>query len=537
LTIVFDILSILCTSALLAAAFPPHGYHFLAWVALVPLFLRLRGAGVPRGTLLSFAAGFLYYTGLLWWLLRAEGLNPRNYAAMQLVHAWYFGVFGAAASFLRKRFPSLDPLAFPTVWVLLEYAKAHIGFLSEPWGTLAYSQYLVPPVGKVSAYAGVYGVSFLIVAANASLSVFLSPGGCDPGSAAVAGRGFHPSRKTAAAVLAGIVVSLAASGISDRLARADSGRMPTLKVAFVQGNLYEDDTKKPDYSEKVFGKYIALTKQATDSRPDMIVWPSSSVPGRIPYDRWLVARLAEVAKSSGAFFLVGSAGFDKFNEAQRKEQRIANSAFLFSPGGEILGRYDKMRLLPFDEYVPFRGYFRWPSWIVATDIKDHYPGKESTVFRTDRARFGVLICWENYFPDQFRELAGKGVDFMVGMTNEGFTRNPGAHSQMLAFYVFRAIENHVAIARTASTGVSGVIGTDGRFVAKVQSADGKDTDIEGEVTADLPLTAERTFYNRFGDVFVAVLLVLLAGMLLRMIIPSWARRDKYQIRHPIGGMP
>jgi apolipoprotein N-acyltransferase len=228
--------------------------------------------------------------------------------------------------------------------------------------------------------------------------------------------------------------------------------------------------------------------------------------------------LSDTAQKSEAFLLVGTSRFDKFNAAQRKQKRVSNSAFLFSPQGEIQGRYDKIRLLPFDQYLPLRGYVHWPSWLVSSSITDHEAGKELTVFRMDNVKFGVQICWENMFPDQFREMAAKGVNFMVSMTNEGFIDLPVAHYQLLAMNVFRAIENHIAIVRPAATGVSCVIEPDGRIIARVRGPYANDVNVEGYQVARISFSNERTFYTRYGDLFVYTLSVLLISLFLKHII-------------------
>ncbi len=225
-----------------------------------------------------------------------------------------------------------------------------------------------------------------------------------------------------------------------------------------------------------------------------------------------VGMLSNLATETGSFLLVGSSGFDKFNPEQRQTMRLSNSAFLFSPLGETLGRYDKILLLPFDEYLPLRRYVKWPSWLVS-DMIDSLPGKDKTIFDMGKAKFAVLICWENMFPELFREMASKGVQFMVSMTNEGFTRNPAGHYQMLAVNVFRAIENRVAIARTASTGVSCIIEPNGRIVDRVKDLTGRDVDVEGYLVGQIPLTSERSFYNRYGDWFIYIISLVVIGII------------------------
>jgi apolipoprotein N-acyltransferase len=323
----------------------------------------------------------------------------------------------------------------------------------------------------------------------------------------------HGTWKALVGILVGLLVLFVSSGLSFTQGKD----MPTLKVALVQGNVYWDAkryNKDASYREGVFQKYSRLTLKAADYMPDLILWPSSSVPGTIPYERGRVRMLAGLARQTRSFLLVGSSGFDKFRPEQRKTRQLSNSAFLFSPLGLMLGRYDKMRLLPFDEYLPLRGYVKWPSWI-AKEMIDSLPGKDKTIFTMDKARFAVLICWENLFPEQFREMAAKGVDFMVSMTNEGFTKIPAGHHQMLAVNVLRAVENHVSIARISSTGVSCVIEPNGRISERVRDQKLHDVNVEGYVVAPIPLSSRRTFYSRYGDLFLYFVAALFLSLSLR----------------------
>jgi len=520
--------SILLSAGLLTLAFPAADLHFLAWIALVPLFVRIRDAGPWRALLLSLATGYLFYTAHLWWSLRLVGMNPFNFALGNLGNAWYFGAFGLAAWHFRKTWLRWTPLTYPSAWVALEYVRSHIGFLSAPWGMLGYSQYSVLPVAGISAYAGVYGVSFLLVAANAALSdlvphhLYSLRGKGDPEEVPLG------ERTVSFGILALVLVSLSASHLSGALPQKKSGADQGLKISLVQGNMSYEEQSEPfrAYREKAFEKYRRLTMDSSGSGPALIVWPSSSVPGRLPFDGTLKRMLADIAGETGAYFLIGTAGFDKFNEEQRRLQRVANSAFLFSPQGEIVGRYDKMRLLPFDEYLPLREYLAWPSWIATPGMTDHLPGREMTIFRMDKARFGVLICWENLFPDQFREMSSRGVDFMVSMTNEGFTLIPEAHYQLLAIYRFRAIENRVSIVRTDTKGVSCIIDPDGRIIARVQDQRGNDVNVEGYLVGEVPLSSSRTFYTRHGDRFVFLLFLLLAGFVVAGERIRWANRKE-----------
>jgi apolipoprotein N-acyltransferase len=454
----------------------------------------------------------------VWWFLGVDGANPLNFSLAVLAHAFTFGLFGLFAHCFQKRIPQWNVLTLPATWVVLEYLRSHLGFLASPWGILGYSQYLVLPVARISAVAGVYGVSFFIVTVNTVLAEIIHPF-LFPAAAeswwGIAARRMH---KVSLGIFVAAVVLSFAYFLCGSTSLTENNSPPNLKVALIQGNVYCQGSYDLEYRKSKLEKYTQLTLNSADSGPELIAWPSSSVPARIPYDGTIVRILSDLARKTGSFLLVGSAGYDKFGQGQRKAKRVTNSAFLFSPQGKIVGRYDKIRLLPFDEYLPLRGYMKWPSWIVRPDMTDCRPGNELTIFTMDEAKFGVLICWENMFPELFRKMAAKGVDFMVSMTNEAFTDEPAAHHQMLAMNVFRAIENRVSIVRTAPTGVSAIIGPTGRILAKVEDGNDKDVNVEGYLVGQIPLSSNRTFYNRYGDWFVYSLLFVLIGFFLFAVV-------------------
>ena len=276
----------------------------------------------------------------------------------------------------------------------------------------------------------------------------------------------------------------------------------SIDVALIQGNaLVTEKHGYETYLREVFPIYENLTVQAAAAGPTLVVWPSAAVPGVIPIDRKMVWRVGDIAGRNKVYLLIGASGLDKFDAEQVKENRVANSAFLFSPAGKIIGRYDKVRLLPFEEYLPGRDQITWPAWIVDPAMTDLYPGKELTLFQVGQVRFGVQICYENMFPDQARQLVLNGADFLVGQTNEFWTKSENAQYQNLAYYVFRAIENGVPVVRSSTNGVSCIIEADGRIVSSVKDHDGKEVNVAGFSVAKLNIGSKRSFYNQFGDLF------------------------------------
>lgn len=499
------------SASLLILIFPAFDLNYLAWIALVPMFMVIRRSGAVGSFFFSLLTGFIFFSGLQWWYLHIGGINLANFSLTMLALSLYFGIFGLLANIFHRRIPQWDILTFPVIWTLLEYVRTHLGFLSFPWGLLGYSQYSVLSVASFGAFTGVYGVSFLIVTVNIGLTELIAPMFFKETKESLLESSIRPAAGTSIGMLIVIISATGLIFLFGNLTSASIEGHESLPVALVQGNISAKENNDNRYREEIISKYRKLTLDSAEKKPSLVVWPSSSVPGRIPADRMLVRMLGNLAKQSQSFLLIGSRGFEKFNKESSSGRRTANSAFLFSPPGKLVGRYDKIKLLPFDEYVPLRGVIKWPSWIVNMDALDNQPGREMTVFEMDDKRFGVLICWENYFTDNFRRAAAQGVDFMVSMTNEAFIDVPAAHYQMLAMNIFRAIENRVSIVRTASTGVSCVVEPNGRVTARIQNKDNKDIDIAGYEIARIPVTGERSFYNRHGDWFIMGLAFLLLG--------------------------
>ncbi len=158
------------SAILLILIFPPFDVHYLAWIALVPLLLVIRNSSLLRSFLIPLATGLLFYSVFLRWLFGTDGVNYFNYGLSVLFKASFYGIFGVSAWYFQKRVSRWHFITLPSIWVILEYIRSHMSFLSSPWGMLGYSQYTMLPVAQVASFAGVYGVSFLIVLVNIVLT-------------------------------------------------------------------------------------------------------------------------------------------------------------------------------------------------------------------------------------------------------------------------------------------------------------------------------------------------------------------------------
>jgi apolipoprotein N-acyltransferase len=469
---------------LLILPFPKFDLEFLAWIALVPLLLALREKSLKAAFCLSYLTGMIFLMGTFYWINVINGCGVIEFLQMGIYLSLYFGLFGLLFTAVTKRNRFYAILWGPALWISLEYLRSHAGFLALPWSLLGHSQYMNLPLIQISAFTGVYGVSFLIVMVNIALSEII----------ANKDRAIKP-----AVVTLSLVIVVFAYGF---IVLSDESAQSTVPVTVIQGNIPQDIKWKRPYWNKNFDKHEALTREAlAGQETSLIVWPESAVPGPFPYNQAMFKKMKVLAEAVQTNFLIGTSARPKIdkNNKSRKGKDFFNSALLLSAEGQVTGQYNKIHPLPFAEYLPWREWFPWPSRY--KEITDYTQGREYTLFDLNQARFGVLICWENIFPDIVRRFVRDGAQFIVNITNEGWFGETAAPYQFLAMNVFRAVENGVTIVRAANTGISGFIDPRGRLIGKV-SKDGKDIFIDGFLTRNIPLSQGKTFYTLYGDIFV-----------------------------------
>ncbi|HSQ78372.1 MAG TPA: apolipoprotein N-acyltransferase, partial [Nitrospirota bacterium] len=192
-------------------------------------------------------------------------------------------------------------------------------------------------------------------------------------------------------------------------------------------------------------------------------------------------------------------------------------AFFLSGDGKILGRYHKLHLVPFGEYVPLKSVLFFVEKMVQA-IGDFEPGKDYTVMTvadgsspSQKVKFSTVICYEIIFPDLVRRFVDHGAQVVTTITNDAWFGKSAAPYQHFSMAVFRAVENRVPIARAANTGISGFIDAKGKILA----ASGIFT--EAYLTKTIVPGNTKTFYTRYGDLFTYVCVCL--SIVLLMPIP------------------
>jgi len=437
---------------LLVPAFAPFGLWPLAWVALVPLFIALDEAPDAKAAAnLGAVTGLAFYVPALHWIVKVFGpLGGAFWCVFSLWVALPATLSWAAARRWKDARPALWIAATGAAWVGAEYFRSEVWKLECAWLALGYSQVPFPPLLRSVSLFGVYGLSGLIVAANAAL--------------ALAWKG----RRRPALVLLGGVLALAAWGAARP--RADEGR--PIVAAAVQDESYD------------VPKMAKLSLSPEARAADLLVWPEYGFTvqpnGEEPM-RKLVARLLGGTK---AVAVLGAAIFPD----DMKKGWEQNFAWVLAPDGALIGRYDKHHPIP---YVEVR-------------LK---PNRDPRPVATPLGLVGVQICYDLDFEDGPRRVQRLGARILAVPNIDPSEWGPWQHRQHSAMSPVRAVETGLWIVRAASSGLSQIVAPDGTVRAELGPM------TSGVVVGEARLTPGGTVYTRAGWLVPRACLLLTVALI------------------------
>jgi apolipoprotein N-acyltransferase len=491
-------------------SFPKSDLGLLAWIALIPLHWALDGKSKAEAFWIGWLSGTIAFTGMMSWVVTAMNTYGKvplaiSYGLMLLLTAYlglYVGIYSAGAVWFRSLIPRYGLFAVPCLWVTLELIRTYV-LSGMPWGLLGYSQYRQIEIIQIADHMGVYGVSFLIVLVNVALAEFLS-------WLMPYFRNFRPARLPwELAAMAALLVTLSWQYGLATLSEVSFSDVPrtSITVGVVQPNV--DQAVKWDnaYREETLARFDRLTEKLGRTT-DLVVWPEAATPFVFEREPVYQLQLMALANRAQAPILFGSPALRFYPD---RRPYLMNSAYLLATDGQLLGRYDKHHLVPFGEYIPFKSSLLFFLDKLVEGIGDFEPGTGPTVLTltpkpksatagTGEAtlrpiNFGVAICYEVIFPNLVRQFAANGAEFLVTVTNDAWFGASSAASQHFSMVVFRSVENHLAFARSANTGISGFIDPFGHIVEATPIF------TEQAVKAKMQVWRPHTFYSRYGDVF------------------------------------
>jgi apolipoprotein N-acyltransferase len=422
-------------------------FSVASWIALAPLLLLL---SAPRPALLGWIHGLAaWLTGLYWiapTLQTFGGMSMPLAVVLTGVLAAYLALFHAAFAWLGapiwRRWGLARLFALPALWVALEWLRTYLGG-GFPWNLAAYAWVDVPGALPLAAFLGAYGISFLVVLAGTAAAV------------AVQWRRWEP-----AAV--GLLVPLLLLPLAGRWSlRRTAAEMleaggPSRPVRLLQPNIPNLVAFDAAAVMRNYRKVIGMSVDACQPGA-LVVWPESAAwPFLYGRDRRLDEDL-EALVERGCSVL--------FNSSQPVDGSFYNSAFLLSDS-QPAARYDKRHLVPFGEYVPFRGVFGWMDKL-ARNAGELRPADETVLLPWDGEKIGMSICYEVVFPSEVADLVQAGATMLVTITNDAWYGDTSAPWQHFRAARFRAAENRRPLLRAAITGVSAYVAADGSVRAEL----------------------------------------------------------------------
>ena len=512
-----------------AAALPSdvarYGIPALGLVALVPLYAAFRRAPSMRAAVWSGALFGALSTALSnYWLANFGDFAIWTLGGPVLGYAVYNAVLGAVLYRLMQLPLSLRPFTFAAAWTGYELLKSS-GYLAFPWSLAAYSFGDVLLVQQIADVTGVYGLTFLVVYANAALAE-LAPHAAPPALArAEASGGWTVPARATQHALAAIVLFAVAAGYGHVRWSSRPEPVDSVRAVLVQPNI--DPWQFGNLAETLTTLQRLSEEGLQEGDHDLLVWSETSL--SIPYreyrrgyyDRSPAHQpFTDFLSSLSVPLLTGSPYI-----TAGPPERIWNAVILIEPGtGELLERYGKRHLVPFAEHVPLwefepvQRFFRNVVGLAAV----WSPADERVVFevptRRGSALAAVSISFEGAFAPLARDFTAGGAQLLINMTNNSWSRTESAQYQQFVVTRFRAIESRRTLMISTVSGLTALVDRDG---AKLDSLPMFE---EGVLAVEAPVyeSASRTVYHHLGDSFAWAMIAVAAASLLGKLSPIWS---------------
>jgi apolipoprotein N-acyltransferase len=533
--------------------FPLPNLYWLSWIAVAPLIVAILRARVPetlqlqladqarllpatpwQGFALGYMCGILWFAGTCYWIFdtmhRYGGLPvPVAVLALSLFCMYvglYHGMFGLLLALVAGSKVGASKTAAsgasirrtlvtaPFLWVAVELARTRI--TAFPWELLGYAQTGNFALTRIATFTGVYGLSFEIMLVN---SVFAA--------AFLAAK--ERRKRLLVAACAAVVILQAGRWLAPPPVVADhTALLVQPDIPIQTGEIW---TK--DYFEGTLRDLTAISLHTSGEkagqRYDLIVWPESPSPF-YTNDPLFRDAVSELARQSGSWVVAGSIGITPAMHASMNAtmnsggessggqgSQIFNSAALVSPQGEWVGRYDKVHLVPFGEYLPFPQVFAFAGGLTK-EVGEFQRGASRTPLDAGGQRLGMFICYESIFPDEVRQGPLQGAQVLVNISNDGWYGDSGAWKQHLQQTQMRAIENERWLLAATNTGMTASVDPYGRIVTATERK------IRTVLAAPYALGSSTSFYTRHGDWFAYLCAIISAGALvMRFIFPGRER--------------
>jgi len=488
-------------------AFPKFNLLPLGILAFLPLLIFIaREPSAWRRFLGGFAAGAIFFAFTCYWLYEVQsqygGLNSFQAAGvlaiLVLFLALYWGLFAWGGGKLWQL--SWGPAFVPLLWVALEYARANLltGF---PWLLSGYLLTDFYSLARLARWTGIYGLSYLTIALPvAILWPFLKP---------------SRTANLHLIIVLAMILAFAAAPVDD-LPPANQ-RAFLVQTNVPQSVAFESWDSKSQ--EPLFSRLDSLTLSAVPEQktPALVVWPEMPAHFYFHDDGFTRPYVERLARQTNSIFLLGAVT----HVPGSNREKALNSSILLSPSGSVISQYDKIHLVPFGEYVPWRERLTFAQSLTA-EVSDFTAGSKIVVSHIPGGKLATLICYEAIFPDLVRRFVREGAGVLVNISNDGWFGDSAARYQHLLQSRMRAIENDRYLLRATNTGITALISPHGSIIEEIPA------DRAGVLKGGWAFRTNRTFYSEHGDVFA----MACSGLALLACLISFAKIEGSAAKKP-----
>ncbi len=480
ISLIFSLISGLLTGL----SFNLPNLSFLVWFSIAPFIYAISRGRLKVGIFSGIIFALSFYGLTLFWVANVTKLGLILLLFYLSAYSVIFSLFGRN---LYKK--PLRLITLPCLWVILEFLKENI-WCGFGWANLGYSQYENFYLIQIADLAGTKLISFLIVMANVLILqafLFLRQRDRDPGM-----------RKNFFTEIVFIFFVFAVFFLYSFYRVGNLKETDSHKISVVQPNIPQELKWEPFSRFKILNVLSELAEQTQED--SLVIFPEASWPLIVDEDNFY--ELEQFIWSLNRDAIIGAVTV--------RGGQFYNEALQFDKKAKFIDTYQKIKLVPFGEYVPLRFFLTFIS--VFNSIGDMARGDDFVSFSHKGKKFSALICFEDIFPKHVMRFA-RGNDFLVNITNDAWFKGEPEASQHLSIMALRAVENRISIIRSANTGISGWISFKGK-IEKLREGR-KEVFFAGTKNFEISLNEERSFYNKYGELFPFICVIFLLGVFIR----------------------
>lgn len=518
-----ELILLVSGSLLFALSFPSFmyrwGFAFLAWFALIPIFILINRVGFLKSMLYGALYGYFAYSLLNFWLAK---FNPTSFVVVPLIYGIYFIFWFPVFKWADWAFSRWGYILQLVFWLGFEIFRTR-GFLGYSYGIMGYTQYRIPAVIGIADITGVLGVSMLVVFPSIWIARYIR-------FRKEEGASFEVLKKARFLVIPGIVylVILAGSLMYSGINKVDYEDGPKWKTSLIQHDINAWLSGTEVYT-RALDKLLELSeKTLEEDKPDAVIWSETAF---VPSIEWhnkrrddrerlaLVQKLMTFLDKTDTPFIIGN------NDTRLSAgKKITYNAVLQFEGSDIADKYHKIHLVPFGEHFPYVKLFpKFYKYILDNGATFYEKGTDYTVFDVNGVKASPLICFEDTFGYLSRNFVREGAQVLVNVTNDSWSPAQACSIQHVGMAVFRSVENRRSMVRATNGGFTCLIDPNGKIVEYLEpfTAD--------VLTVDVPVyDGDPTVYNRTESIFDRLIMVMsvLAALLLAVVTVQKKRGKK-----------